>query len=178
MEKYMLPTGKELIIREARKSDAQRLIDYVNAISYESDFLTFGPGEFNIPIEKEERFIEESYNTKNKLFLVAQIQGRIVGNLSFAGGQRPRIKHSGEFGISVLKEYWGQGIGSRLILYLIQWCKESGEIRKVNLSVREDNVRAIKLYERLGFKKEGKISRTFYINGQFYAAIVMGLEID
>jgi len=37
MKKYVLPNGKEIIIREARKDDAEKVIDYVKAISYESE---------------------------------------------------------------------------------------------------------------------------------------------
>ena len=40
--------GNEITIREATKKDAQSMIEYINIIASESDFLTFGPGEFHI----------------------------------------------------------------------------------------------------------------------------------
>ena len=43
---------------------------------------------------------------------MAQVGGRIVGTLNFSGGARPRTAHIGEIGVSVLKEYWGKGIGT------------------------------------------------------------------
>jgi len=51
-------------------------------------------------------------------------------------------------------------------------------IRKINLTVRNDNIGAIKLYEQFGFLKEGLNTRTLQINEKFYDAIMMGLKID
>jgi hypothetical protein len=42
-----LRTETRLTIREARRSDAAALLEYWEAVSAETDYLTFGPGEFN-----------------------------------------------------------------------------------------------------------------------------------
>lgn len=175
---YLLKNKEELVVRKAQKDDAQRIIEFVQKVAVESDNLTFGEGEFNITIEQEESILEEALTSDNKLFIVAEINGRIVGNLTFLAGKRPRVQHSGEFGISVLKEYWNQGVGQSLLDYLITWAKETKIIRKINLKVRTDNYAGIKLYEKFGFKHEGTITRNFYINGEFYDSYEMGLEID
>ncbi|MBO0797135.1 MAG: GNAT family N-acetyltransferase, partial [Ktedonobacteraceae bacterium] len=91
---------------------------------------------------------------------------------------RPRTRHAGEFGISVLRKYWNLGIGGRMLTYLIDWARQSGIIRKINLRVRVDNLPAIHLYEKHGFVREGHITREFYLHGQFVDSYVMGLEID
>ncbi|WP_427339831.1 GNAT family N-acetyltransferase [Caloranaerobacter sp. DY30410] len=177
MKEYILSNGKKVVIRKAEKKDAEELIKFINVISYESDFLTFEPGELKLTKELEESIIEEYYNSDNKLFLVAEIEGEIIGNLSFKGGSRQRLKHTGEFGISVKKEYWNMGIASQLIKELIEWAKANKIIKKINLKVREDNERAINLYRKFGFIEEGKISKEFYVNGKYYSTILMGLEI-
>lgn len=178
MEKFQLKNGQNIIIREAIKSDAKNLVAYVDKISSQSDFLTFGPGEFNISVGQEEAFIESLSTQENALLLVAESEGEIIGNLSFSGGPRPRIAHVGELGISVLAEYWGHGIGTKLMEHLIQWAKESKTIRKVNLRVRSDNHNAIQLYKKLGFIEEGLLTRDFFVNETFYDALSMGLKTD
>jgi RimJ/RimL family protein N-acetyltransferase len=152
--------------------------EYIDKISYESDNLTFGPGEFGINIEQEEEFIDNISRQNNALFIIAEHDGKIVGNLNFSSRKRPRIIHTGEFGISILKDYWGEGLGTELISYLIDWSKNSGIIKKINLRVRTDNIPAIHLYKKLGFKVEGTISRDLRINDKFYDTFHMGLEID
>lgn len=168
----------KVMLREADKIDAANMLVYVNKICLESDNLTFGEGEFEISFEQEEEFIETISKQKNGLFLVVELNGDIIGNLSFIGGKRPRTSHTGEFGVSVLKEYWGKGIGSELIKYLIEWAKNNEIISKINLRVRSDNYGAIHVYEKLGFKVEGTITRDLKIKDKYYDCLHMGLEID
>ena len=178
MKKYLLKNGEQLTIREAVKEDAKNLIEYVKQVGTESDFLSFGKGEFNISLADEEKMLEAHLATDNAIYLVAEINGKLVGSLNFSGGKRPRTKHFGEFGVSVIKSHWNLGIGEKLISYMIEWAKESGVIRKINLKVRADHQHGIHLYEKMGFKQEGIISRFFYLHERFYDVIEMGLEID
>ena len=169
--------GKEAVIRRAIKSDAKGLLEYLNIIGGESDFLTFGAEGVDITLEEEEVFIENNMKQDNGLFIVVEIEGRIVGNLSFTGGEKPRTRHAGEFGVSVLKEFWGQGIGKELIKYLIDWAKDTGVVTKINLKARKDHIRGIKLYKSLNFVEEGIQTRDFLIDGKYYDSLIMGLEL-
>ncbi|AKN30983.1 acetyltransferase [Clostridium carboxidivorans P7] len=169
---------KDFLIRKAVKEDGKALIEYLNIIGGESDFLTFGKDEYNRTTHEEEKFIVNALNKENALFIIAEIDGKVVGNLNFSGGPRERTSHVGEFGVSVLKEYWGNGIGKEFIKYLIDWSKNSGIIRKINLRVRSDNKTGIALYNKLGFVKEVILKRDFCVNGVFYDSVAMGLLID
>ena len=167
-----------VIIRKVNKYDAAPLIDYFNLIGGETDFLTFGMGQFDRNVKEEEQFIESTLNKDNSLFIIAEKEGEIVGNLNFSGGLRKRKFHVGEFGVSVPKKYWGNGVGEDLILYLINWSKKTGKIKKINLKVREDNEKGIYLYKKLGFIEECLLKREFLVEDKFYDAITMGLLID
>ncbi len=173
-----LKNGQACIFRWAKEDDAQNVLDYVNNVCGETDFLTFGKGEMNWTLEEEQKFIKEHNEADNKQIIIAEVQGHIVGITGFTGGKTKRIQHVGEFGISVLRKFWNQGIGKALVENLIEWAGKSGVIRKINLRVRVDNERAIKLYKSLGFSNEGLISRQFLINNKFYDAYCMGLEIN
>lgn len=176
--KELMINGEKIVIRKANGSDAKAMLEYLALIGGESDFLTFGSGEFEKTVEEEEEFIENTLKKNNTLFIIAEINGRVIGNLNFSGGPRQRTAHVGEFGVSILKEYWGNGIGEELIKCLIDWGRNSGIIRKINLRVRADNKRGIHLYKKLGFLEEGILKRDFLINGEFYDSLAMGLLID
>jgi RimJ/RimL family protein N-acetyltransferase len=176
--KEIIVKNEKVIIRKVSKADAKGLIEFLNVIGGESDFLTFGVGEFDGSIEQEEEFIENALKKENSLFIIAEVNGKVVGNLNFSGGPRQRNVHTGEFGVCVLKEYWGNHIGEELIKYLISWSKSSGIIKKINLRVRTDNTRGIYLYKKLGFLEEGIIKRDFLISGEFYDSLLMGLLVD
>ncbi len=176
--KEIIVNQEKIIIRKANQSDSKALIKYLNIIGGESDFLTFGLGEFGGTVEQEEEFIKNTLKKDNSLFIIAEVNGKVIGNLNFSGGPRQRNAHVGEFGVSVLKEYWGNGIGEELIRYLVNWSKNSGIIRKINLRVRTDNKVGINLYKKIGFLEEGVLKRDYLINGEFYDSLAMGLLID
>ncbi len=170
--------NENVIIRKTEKSDAKALVEYLSYVGGESDFLSFGAGQFGMSAEQEEEYIEAVLKKDNALSIIAEVNGKVVGNLNFNAGSRQRTEHTGEFGISISKAYWGYGIGEELIKYMINWSKGSGIIRKINLRTRSDNERAIKLYKKLGFTEEGTIKRDICISEKFYDSLLMGMLID
>jgi len=79
--------------------------------------------------------------------------------------------------MTVRKRYWGLGIGSLLLDALIEWAREGGVIKKINLRVRADNGRAIALYQSKGFVNEGTIRKEIFLNGTYFDNHLMGLEL-
>lgn len=154
----------------------QKVIEYVNRVSGESDYLSFGENEFMTTVEEEREVIRSYRERDNCLIIAARLGGNIVGLLTFEGGRRERLKHRGEFGLTVSKEYWGMGIGKRLIEYMIKAVKESG-ITRIGLQVRVDNVRAIKLYSNLGFEIEGRIKKFMKIKEKYFDFLQMGFDL-
>ncbi|WXR60310.1 GNAT family N-acetyltransferase [Peptostreptococcaceae bacterium AGR-M142] len=167
----------EIVIDKADLNDALELINYMKKVGSESDFLTFGEGEFDQTIDDIKYSIKESITKDNILYIVAKHNKKIIGNLKLSASQRPRILHVGEFGISVLKDYWGNKVGKELLLYMIDWAKSGNMIKKINLYVRTDNHGGIKLYEKLGFKIEGTTTRSYFIDNKYYDSHLMGLEL-
>jgi RimJ/RimL family protein N-acetyltransferase len=174
---HQLKDGRTLLIREAAPADAAAILDYIDAIASETDYLSFGPGEFGLTEEQEADILRRYRTAGNGLYIVGVVNNTIVSTLNFNGGQRPRTRHTGEFGVSVRKPYRGIGIGARMLDALIAWAADAGSITKINLRVRTDNHRAIRLYERKGFIREGTISREMRIAGEYYDHYWMGLEL-
>ena len=172
-----LKNGKELTIRNARKEDAAELITYINIVGGESDNLLFGANEFNMTVEQEEKFIESLTQAQTSTLLVGEVDGRIicVGNIS--ARNRERVAHQCELALSVLKEFWGQGVGTALMKALIDFAKSTGKLEIIHLKVKADNVPAIALYKKLGFQEIGRFPRDTKIDGVYYDAILMNLYL-
>ena len=79
---------KKILIRQANRGDAKALIDYLNIIGGESNFLTFSAGQFGKTVEEEENYIENVLKKENDLFLVAESNGEIIGKLGVIGPTR------------------------------------------------------------------------------------------
>jgi RimJ/RimL family protein N-acetyltransferase len=165
---HPIKNGQTLLIRQAAVEDARAVLAYLHAISGETDYLTFGPGELEHTEADEVVFIQKCRMTGNLLFLLGLVDGAIAAHLTFTAGHRPRVRHSGEFGLAVRQAYWGLGIGSLLVDALIEWARGTGIVTKINLRVRTDNARAIALYERKGFEREGTLRRETLIEGRYY----------
>jgi RimJ/RimL family protein N-acetyltransferase len=175
---FRLKDNLLLILRRAEPQDAENLLAFVEQVAGESENITFGPGEFEISVEQERVFLQQVAGSPTSLYLIAEIAGEIVGTLTFNAGKRPRLRHAGEFGISILRKYWNMGVGSHMLAYLLAWARQTGTIRKINLRVRVDNLPAIHLYEKYGFVLEGRITREFFLHGQFVDVYAMGLQLD
>ncbi len=167
-----------LLIREAEPSDALNMIDYINIVAGESNNIGFGPGEFDVPVEKEEKILEHYASLDNSIFLVGYIGDELVSVSNFSSSTRPRMRHTGEIGMSVLKKYWRHGIGEAMMRALIDWAIDTGIIRKMNLAVATYNSAGIALYKKTGFRIEGTVTREMMIDGEFVDTHHMGLEID
>jgi RimJ/RimL family protein N-acetyltransferase len=175
--KKIIKDGRTLLIREAEGKDAGFVLDFLKNICAETDFLTFGPGEFLISEVEEYEYLEKCRHSDSCVYLLALVEDKIIGALWFQGGARPRTRHAGELGTAVLQTYWGLGVGSFLIDALLEWCRKSKNICKLNLRVRTDNHRAINLYQQKGFLVEGTLRKDFFVSGIYYDNLWMGLEL-
>lgn len=155
------------IIEKAQPADAAELLEYLKIIGSESDNLTFGPDGVPFTIEEEARFLASELVSPSSVTLVAKRDGKIVGNARFTGCTRARTCHRGDIGISVLQSEWGNGIGSRLLETLIDFAKNTAHAEVMTLEVRQDNVRAISLYKKFGFRKTGVFEAFSKINGEY-----------
>jgi len=86
--------------------------------------------------------------------LAAEIDGKVIGTLSCARGSRAANRHAAEFGIIVGRAARGLGAGRALITAAEVWGVEHGVLR-MTLGVFPYNERALRLYESLGYVREG-----------------------
>lgn len=77
--------------------------------------------------------------------------------------------------IALLSCYSGRGIGGEAIGLLLEHLFEGLAAERVGLEVREYDVRAVKLYERMGFVHEGAKRHACFHGGRYHDLIVMGL---
>ena len=165
-----------VVIREAVAGDAKALIAFRQVITNEPDNnIIWEPGEFNRTVEEEARLADEIGASDNSIMIVAEVDGRLVGLLGCHGGKRLAQRHSAGLGITLLKEYRGQGIGTILMERAIEWAKGTRVLTRIELEVYPHNARAIHLYEKCGFVVEGVRRNAYVKSGQYKDAVIMAL---
>lgn len=161
-------------IRSASQLDAKQLSEVRVQIDGETENLDREQGEAFIDVTGFEKLIEDDTLSVNNLFLVAEIEGRIVGFSRCAGNGLKRFAHKVEFGVCVLKEYWGLSIGTNFLKESIAWA-DASSIKKISLNVLHTNEKAITLYKKYGFEVEGILKNDKILkDGKYYHTVVMG----
>ncbi len=164
-----------IIIERATASDAAALLAYFKQIGGETDNLTFGAEGLPFTVEAEASYIAQLEQSCDDIMIVAKENGKIVANACLNRLSR-RMGHRGDFSIAVAKEYWNKGIGSQLLSKIIDFAKDN-HFEIIDLQVRSDNFRAIHLYEKYGFKKNGTHPAFFKIDNENISFDYMYLKI-
>ena len=132
------------------------------------DFTLALPSE---RIEDSRRFLERLGPDDH--VLVAEVDGRVVG-VAGLHGKRGKLRHSAELGIGIHDQFQGRGLGRRLLEALLDIADNHIGLVRVELEVLPDNLRAIQLYESLGFEHEGRNRKTIFRHGTYSDLLVMG----
>lgn len=84
-----------------------------------------------------------------------------------------RRRHAMSLGMAVHPEAQGQGVGRALMQALCDWADHWGQVLRIELTVYVDNARAIALYERFGFRREGRHAGYALRGGRYVDAYSM-----
>jgi RimJ/RimL family protein N-acetyltransferase len=86
------------------------------------------------------------------------------------------ISRNCKLGISLSKEFWGQGFGRETVDLLLDYAFEKRNLEKVHLDVLADNERAIRSYAASGFVEEGRLVRHAWHEGEFKDLVLMAVH--
>ena len=156
-----LKNGKTCIIRHAEAADAAEVRRSFLQTHAETDNLLTYPDESKMTVESEADFLQKTADSENAIELCAILDGKLVGTAGIEPvGTCEKLRHRAEFGISIEKAYWGQGIGRVLTAACIALAKKAG-YAQLELQVVCDNTAAVALYKSIGFIEYGRNPRGF-----------------
>jgi RimJ/RimL family protein N-acetyltransferase len=125
------------------------------------------------PLAEVEAFVRENL-AEDKVQFVALEGEQVVGWADAIGHWPAAMRHGASVGMGVLASHRGRGIGQGLLEACIDKAWAQG-FKRIELQVRCDNLRAIALYERLGFVHEGRKRSALCIDGVYGDAFFMAL---
>lgn len=171
----ILKDGRKCELRNACADDAKQVCDIFQLTHSQTDFLASYPDEKEFDVEEERQFLKDKENSPNEIQICAVVDNKIVG---IAGidkvGSGEKVKHRTEVGISVDNEFWGLGIGTKLLKLCIETAKKAG-YTQMELSVVADNRAAISLYKKLNFKEYGRNPKGFRSRSNGWQELILML---
>ena len=176
---HLLKDGRECCIRSGTKADGERALANFRLAHEQTDFLLSYPEELVLTPAEEGELLERAAESENTAELLAEVECAIAG---LAGvhpvGEKEKLRHRAELGISLDSSFWGLGIGRALLDACIE-CAERGRYTQLELGVVSDNSRAIELYRKAGFTEYGRNPKGFLMRtGEYQELVLMRRDLS
>ena len=166
--------GKMVMLREYRKEDIPLRLSYINDPELQKCLVSDTP--FPMTLHEEEKWFESisALGDTYKFAIETLEDNRFIGGCSINDVD---WKNSvATVGIFIGdREYWGKGYGTDAMRTLITFVFTQMNINKIRLTCYSFNERAIKSYEKCGFKVEGILRQEMFKDGRYHDKIAMGI---
>lgn len=120
--------------------------------------------------ELEKRFYEEDPNR----YAITDVKDNLIGTIGFdqvnISARSARIF----MGIGQ-KDLWGKGFGTDSLRIFIKFLFTQWNFRRLTAETWQNNTRAISCYQKLGFVVEGNLRESYYVDGKYFDAVILGL---
>jgi RimJ/RimL family protein N-acetyltransferase len=159
--------GREVSLREALPTDAEKAIPFLQQIAKESTFTYNYEGQSISAADLEKRYQFEAQSSSNlRLFVLHKEE--LIAQLGIwkTNPKHPWLQHRAEFAMMILKSWWGTGISIILLSEMEKFSRSVG-ITRIEATVSTDNPRGIALYQKFGFAIEGTAKHAKLVNGKF-----------
>ena len=144
-------------IRDANPEDAALLCEAEQFHAKTPGQLASHPDELKVDAFKSK--ISSLLGSENGKYIVAVIDERIVGHAMLDPLPLKSTAHNVQLTLVTHLGWQGKGIGRTMLAHLIEWAQKNPKVERIELRVRSANTNAIKLYENLGFKEEGRFQK-------------------
>ncbi len=167
--------GKRLTLRAVEQDDIPEILRHFNEIEVRRFLHMITP----VSSEEEEKWIQNLTRQRKAgtayVFAIELQEPKLF--LGVCGlHQVDWIGRSAELGISLHnKQYWGKGLGTEAIHLLVQFGFSILNLHRISLTVFEDNLRAQRVYEKVGFTKTGCQRENIRRLGRYFDLFTMDL---
>ncbi len=175
-QKVILKNDKEIIFRNLDPNDAAKYIYFCEIIARESAHTSQYPGQL-ISIDTIKEKFKKSMESPFAMELGGFDKDLLIAHLSFyKPSPHPYLKHIGEFGIKIVKDFSGMGLGSNMMLIMENIAKKMN-IKRIQAKVRVSNHLGVNFYRKHLYEIEGIKKNAAFINGlyedEYYIAKIL-----
>lgn len=138
---------------------------------------SLGGNYFFVSSEREKKWIEDAiFNDKNNIRLAICLKGsnKYIGNVNLTNIDF--INRNAEFSIFIgEKNEWGKGYATEASKLMLNFGFNQRNLKRIFLTVLENNKVAVHLYEKLGFKKEGILRKVLFKDNKYHNKVIMSI---
>jgi RimJ/RimL family protein N-acetyltransferase len=156
--------GQRLFLRPVEAGDAALLVRWLN----DPEVTQYLARTFPLTMEEEQAWIRNrAGDEKNLVLMIVAREGRRpVGTTGLHA--LSAVDRKAVFGIQIgEKDCWNRGLGTEATDLMLELAFQRLNLNRVELDVYDTNPRAIRVYERAGFRTEGLARQARFQNGQY-----------
>jgi len=169
--------GRRVVLRTPTWNDLDDLLSVINSLVEEQANILV---DEKVTREGEVDWLSNALARLEKdetLYVVAEVDGRVVGNSELGRKTSSRERHVGTIGIAIRDGFREMGIGTEMIKTLIDQAKSMG-FKVLTLSVFANNERAHHVYHKVGFVDTGRIPKKFFKEGKYIDEIQLARVLE
>ena len=166
-------TSSQVYLRPLTGEDAAAFVPWVNDAEVTR---TLAVGAAVMDRQAERAWIEKmNASGSDVLFgIVVQETDRLIGSIGL--NQIDFRYRSASLGMMIgEKSMWGKGYGTEATRLVVRYAFEELHLNRVQLHVYEYNLRGLRVYEKVGFRREGVLRQEHVYDGRFWDTVVMAL---
>lgn len=108
--------------------------------------------------------------------VIATLAGEVVGSISTHDCDRRHGVFS--YGLNVRPQHRRRGYAAEAIRIVLRYFFEELRYQKANAQVYSFNEASLRLHEKLGFQREGRLRRMIFTEGRYHDVVVLGLTAE
>lgn len=164
--------GERIYLRGLDKDDLDRCLRWINDPAITST-LTM---RFPMSRTQEESWLLSHYKDRSDLPLAIVINERDqhIGNCGLH--RIDYVNRNAEFGIMIGEvDQWGKGYAVEAARLIIDYGFKQLGMHRIFLHVYSHNLRAQRVYAKVGFINEGTLRESYFRDGRYYDTLIMGI---
>jgi RimJ/RimL family protein N-acetyltransferase len=166
--KIVIGKDDEVVLRELRKDDIQKLVDYANNEKVSINLRDGFPSPYTVA--DATKFIDMANSQNPKTIFAIDYQGNYVGNISLSLGTDVYRK-SAEIGYFIGEPFWNKGIMTKAVNLITDYGFEQLGIIRIYTGIFEYNKSSQRVLEKCGFIKKAVFQKAICKNDKIYDEI-------
>ncbi|GHU24390.1 N-acetyltransferase [Spirochaetia bacterium] len=162
--------GEKCYLSPIDISDAEKFTEWLNDLEVTVNLQLYNTA---INVESEKSFLD-NISKEHNYSIIDRETDELIGNCGFMGVDH--LNQTAEVGIFIgNKNYWNKGYGTEALSLLLDYGFKALNLHNILLRVYDYNKRAIKIYEKIGFKIIGERREALYRNLKKHNIIYMDI---
>ncbi len=170
IEDHRILRGARVLLRPLASGDLRRCVKWFS----DPQVTQFLGRNVPVTLAEEERWFRDYLRRGDEQIFAIEVDGRHVGNLGLH--KVDRVHRKADVGIVIGETtYWSRGYGTDAMRAALAYGFDHLGLNKVSLDVLEDNLRALRSYEKCGFVREGVHREDVFKDGRFLNVVRMSI---